>query len=80
MNKKQFITAINQTPAHEWVYINAINLKIPAIDTLREYIRSGVLIPNLDELKKMIKPDAISKFLSGECIAPQLTYKKGATT
>lgn len=74
--KNTLVKYINNLKMGEQVFINSINLSLGAIDSLREFIQDGTLIPVEAELKKMVVEEAIPKFLDGTCICPQMTYTK----
>lgn len=58
------------------IYINALSLSINQVDYLRMAIYNGILTPDIDELRKMIKPEYIGEYLDGSRICPQMTYRK----
>lgn len=58
------------------VFINALGLTDKAIDALREFICDGVIEPEPEQLQALIVPQAWCKYISGECIAPQMEYVK----
>lgn len=60
----------------ESFYANTLGFSIKAIALLKSYIKTGVLVPDKDELNAMIKSEVQQKFIDGECIAPQMTYIK----
>lgn len=60
----------------ETVFINALGLTDKAIDALRSYIECGELQPEAEQLHALIVPQAWCKYISGECIAPQMEYVK----
>lgn len=76
MNNKKFTSTIKALKVNDIIYINAINLNVRQIDFLRKLIKEGTLTPDREELDKMIVESAHPKFISGECIAPQMTYVK----
>lgn len=74
MNVRSFRKAINETKAGETVYINAINLSINSIEAIREYVKSGVLVPVREEVEKAYKD--VDAVMSGKTVMPQMTYIK----
>lgn len=74
MGKVAFIKAVNSTESGAEVFINAISLTIGAIDQLRAYIKEGVITPKEDDVRKIMKPEAVDRVMSGEIICPQMTY------
>ena len=60
----------------ESIYINAISCTSSMISFLKSAIIDGTLQPDPTEIDKIIKPESRTKFLSGDCIAPQMTYIK----
>lgn len=56
-------------------YLNAINASKSMIEYTRELIRTGKIKPDQNELDKMIVESAHKRFLTGACIAPQMTYE-----
>ena len=65
-----------QANVGELCFINAIGLTPRAIDLLREYIQKNKIVPVESELIKVVKKESVDKFMSGEAIAPQMTYIK----
>lgn len=70
---KRYIWALSP---NEHFYINAISCTEKAIDALREMIIDGTIELDEVELGRTIVPSARGKFLTGECIAPQMDYIK----
>ena len=60
----------------DMIYINSINLTKKGIDVLREYIKSGVLVPEREEVEELYKN--VEAVMSGDVILPQMTYIKEA--
>ena len=60
----------------ETVFINALGLTDKAVDALRSKIECGELQPEAEQLHALIVPQAWCKYISGECIAPQMEYVK----
>lgn len=56
-------------------YYNSIAGTASMVEYTRELIKAGKIVPDGEELNKMIKPEAQYKFYSGESIAPQMTYR-----
>ena len=65
-----------QLKPNEHFFVNAINCSEKAIDALREMIIDGTIELDEEHLKALIVPSAWCKFLSGECISPQMEYIK----
>ena len=59
----------------ESFYYNSIAGTASMVEYTRELIKAGKIVPDGEELNKMIKPEAQYKFYSGESIAPQMTYR-----
>ena len=76
MNVRGFRSTISHVEAGKTIFINAINLTPGCIEQLREYIKEGMLIPDISEVEKMIVPDSIEKVMSGEIICPQMYYTR----
>lgn len=57
-------------------YLNAIAVKENVIDYVRTLIQTKEIAPVKEELERIVKKESINKFLSGEAIAPQMTYIK----
>ena len=76
MNVRGFRSTIGQAEPGKTIYINTINLTPGCIKQLREYIKEGILIPDISEVEKMIVPDSIEKVMTGDMICPQMNYTK----
>jgi hypothetical protein len=57
-------------------YLNAIGTNKKVIDYVRMLIQTKEIAPKKEEIEKIIKKESINKFLTGEAIAPQMTYIK----
>jgi hypothetical protein len=57
-------------------YLNAIGTNKKVIDYVRMLIQTKEIAPKKEEIEKVIKKESINKFLTGEAIAPQMTYIK----
>jgi hypothetical protein len=57
-------------------YLNAIGANKKVIDYVRMLIQTKEIAPKKEEIEKVIKKESINKFLTGEAIAPQMTYIK----
>lgn len=75
MNIRSYKKMIREAKIGDEFYFNAINGSINMIEYTRELIQQGKIVPDGEELNKMIKPEAQYRFYSGESIAPQMTYK-----
>ena len=58
------------------IYVNSINLTKKGINVLRGYIKSGVLVPEREEVEDLYKN--VEAVMSGDVILPQMTYIKEA--
>lgn len=67
---------VNSLHTGETIFINALGLTNKALDALRSYIECGVLQPEAEQLHSLILPKAWCKYISGECIVPQMEYVK----
>lgn len=74
MRVNVFKKKIAEAQAGDTFYMNTINFSPAAVDLLRKFIQDGTLSPDEKELKKSVVPESLPKFLSGECILPQMTY------
>lgn len=74
MSVRQLNEELNSLKIQEHVYINAINLSECAIELLRGWIKSAMLIPVEEEVRKMMKPEVFDKVMDGTIICPQMTY------
>lgn len=59
----------------EKFYVNTIDMTVSQIDTIRFYIKKGIIIP--DEVETKIIYKDVAKVMSGETILPQNYYYKG---
>lgn len=75
MNIRSYRKMMRELAIGETFYMNAINCSIAMIEYTRELIQAGRIVPDAEELNKMIKPEAQYRFYNGECIAPQMTYR-----
>ena len=57
-------------------FVNIINGKPYEISFLKLLLQYGKIIPDPDELKRVVVPEAIDDFMNGNCIFPQMTYIK----
>ena len=71
MTLKQYLRGM---PIGSKIYVNAICLGVRDIKFLRRCIEKKILLPDTEALKRNISDDAYFKFISGECIFPQLDY------
>ena len=78
MDKKtrELIKAAAELKEGETIFINAINGTYQSTAELRRMIQTGYIKPVEKELRKAVKPEAFEKFMNGECIAPQMIYRK----
>lgn len=76
MNVRGFRNTVSHVEPGKTIYINAINLTPGCIKQLREYIKEGILTPDISEVEQMIVPDSIEKVMTGEMICPQMNYTK----
>ena len=75
MNYRTLIKEVSILRPGEITYINSIGLSIRGIDTLRIMVKNRVLIPEIEEVKKVYKD--IDGVMSGAVIFPQMIYRKG---
>lgn len=75
MNYRTVIKEVNSLRPSERIYINAIGLSLKGVDTVIKMVKNGVLIPNIEEVKRTYKD--IDAVMSGEVVIPQMTYIKG---
>ena len=73
-NVKRLEESIGEMNLGDMIYINSINLTKKGIDVLREYIKSGVLVPEREEVEELYKN--VEAVMSGDVILPQMTYIK----
>ena len=76
MRTAEFKKALQELKPGKTIYINTINLTPGCIKQLREYIKEGILTPDISEVEKMIVPDSIEKVMTGDMICPQMNYTK----
>lgn len=76
MNIRTYKRYISNLEVGESFYLNTINASIAMIEYTRTLLQTGVIEPDKQELDKVIKKEFQYKFLSGEAIAPQMTYVK----
>ena len=74
MRVNVFKKKIAEAQPGDTMYMNTINFSVSAVDLLRKFIQDGTLSPVEEELQKSVVPEALPKFLSGECLLPQMTY------
>jgi len=75
MNYKTLIKEVSTLRPGEIIYINSIGLSIRGIETVRLMVKNGVLIPEIEEVKKVYKD--IEAVMTGAVIFPQMIYRKG---
>ena len=75
MNIRSYKKMIAGCKVGDTFYYNSIAGTLSMIDYTRELIQTGKIVPDGEELNKVIKPEAQYKFYNGECIAPQMTYR-----
>lgn len=75
-NVKRLKEIIGEMNLNDRIYINSINLTKKGIDVLRRYIKSGVLVPEREEVEELYKN--VEAVMSGDVILPQMTYVKEA--
>lgn len=74
-NIRTFKKMIRELAVGDTFYYNSIAGTLSMIDYVRELIQTGKIVPDAEELAKMIKSEAHYKFYNGESIAPQMTYR-----
>lgn len=75
MNIRAYKKMIKESKIGDTFYYNAIAGSAAMVEFTRELIKSGKIVPDGEELNKMIKPEAQYKFYNGESIAPQMMYR-----
>ena len=75
MNYRTLIKEVNSLRPSECIYMNAINFSINSIETVRKMVKNGVLIPDIEEVKKAYKD--VDAVMTGKVVFPQMTYIKG---
>ena len=75
MNIRSYRKMMRELKVGDTFYFNAINGSLNMIEYTRELIKAGKIVPDGEELNKMIKAEAQYKFYNGESIAPQMTYR-----
>lgn len=73
---KQLKEYVWQLKPNEHFFLNALNCTDKTIEVLRDMIADGTIDLDEEQLKVLIVPKAWGKFLSGECISPQMEYIK----
>jgi len=76
LNTREFKNFYKSLNIGDNFYLNILGVNENVIDLLQEYIQLDKIAPLESELIKMVKKENINKFLSGEIIAPQMTYIK----
>ena len=74
MDIRGYKRCISKLQKGDKFYLDAINASIAMIEYTRKLIQSDVIVPDKQELDKVIKRECQYKYLSGEAIAPQMTY------
>ena len=74
-NIRSYKKMIRELKVGDTFYYNSIAGTISMVEYTRQLIQEGKIVPDGEELAKMIKPEAWHKFYSGESIAPQMTYR-----
>lgn len=74
-NIRTFKKMVQELNVGDTFYYNSISGTISMIEYVRELIQTGKIVPDGEELNKMIKPEAQYKFYNGESICPQMTYR-----
>lgn len=57
-------------------YVNIINSDEEEFDSFKKYIQEGCIIPDIEELKQVILPEALADYITGKYIFPQMSYYK----
>lgn len=71
MTLKQYLKGM---PIGSKIYVNAICLGARDIKFLRRCIENKILLPDTETLKRNTSEEGYLKFISGECIFPQMDY------
>ena len=74
-NIRSYKKMIKELAVGDTFYYNSIAGTVSMIEYTRELIKAGKIVPDAEELAKMIKPEAYHRFYSGESIAPQMVYR-----
>lgn len=74
MNYRTLKNHINKMGIGEMLYINVINLSENGVNLIRDYIKSGILIPDKAEVEQLYKD--IENVMNGNVILPQLNYRR----
>lgn len=75
MNIRSYRKMIKGAKVGDRFYFNAINGTVPMVEYTRQLIKQGKITPVLEELEKVIVPEAIDKFMSGDSIFPEMDYE-----
>lgn len=76
MNIRSYRKAIREIKKGEQFYFNAISASVAMVEYTKELVKNGTIKLDMEELEKMIVPEALDKFLTGEALAPQMFYIK----
>lgn len=71
---RNFEQTIYKMSKGEKVYINSIALTVKNIETLKNMIKSNILIPDKSEVEYVYKD--VESVMNGDVIIPQMTYIK----
>lgn len=76
MSYKSLVKQIEEMQKGSEFWVNAINLSERSILELRNFIQTGVISPDEEELKRSIAEKYIEDFRNGKRILPQMLYTK----
>lgn len=71
---KNFEKTINKMKKGEKIYINSIGLTVKNIESLKNMIKSNILIPDKSEVEIVYKD--VESVMNGDVIIPQMDYIK----
>lgn len=73
-NVKNLKKTIKAMESGETIFINAVNLTANGIELLRNYVKSGVLVPDREEAEARYKD--VEAVMNGNVVFPQMIYTK----
>ena len=71
-NVKKLEKTIKEAKAGEEIYINAVNITANGIELVRNYVKSGVLVPDKKEVEVGYKD--VEAGMRGDVVLPQMIY------
>lgn len=76
MNYKSLVKEIDKMEKGNEFWVNTINFSERSIIALRNFIQTGLICPDEEELKRSIAEKYLEDFRSGKRILPQMLYVK----